>query len=120
MKCSFLYLIIVILSSRHFLVIKGYLLPSKQLHLSRGLLHVKNTSSQKFTQANILLHRAANDKTISTTDGYRGGRKRPKKEDTKKGIMAGTLNLIKAMAGTGILALPMGVAKSSDFKFMLG
>lgn len=41
---------------------------------------------------------------------------RKKSEDTKKEIVAGTLNLIKAMAGAGILALPMGVAKSSDFE----
>jgi hypothetical protein len=119
MKRSFLYMLVVVLSPRHSFVIMGYVLPSKQLHLSRGLLLVKNISSHKITKTNILLKRAANDKTISTSDDYqprRGGSTRRKSEDTKKEIVVGTLNLIKAMAGTGILALPMGVAKSSDFK----
>jgi hypothetical protein len=100
-------------------VITGYVLPSKQLHLARGLLLVKNISSHKITKTNILLNCATTDKKISSSDDYRprrGGIKKIKSEDTKKEIVAGTLNLIKAMAGTGILALPMGVAKSSDFK----
>lgn len=116
MKRRCLYIVLVTLLPRHFFVIKGYLLPPKQLYLSRRLLLVKNISLQKFSKANnLLLNSAADDNTISTGQDL-GGRKRRKHVNTNKEVIAGTLNLIKAMAGTGILALPMGVAKFSDFK----
>lgn len=81
MKRSFLYTLIVGLSPLHSFVITGYVLPSKHLHLARGLLLVKNISSHKITKTNILLNHAANDKTISTSDDYRprrGGSKKKK------------------------------------------
>ena len=109
-------MLIVLVGPWHFFMVKGYLLPSSQLHFSRGMLL---TSSQIITKANILVNHATNDKVMSTSDDYRqprDTRKRITRGGNKKEIMAGTLNLIKAMAGTGILALPMGVAKSSDFK----
>jgi hypothetical protein len=92
--------------------------PSRKPPLSRGLLIV-NKKSQETTCISSLLHRAANGRTISASDDNRqrrGGKETRKSEDNKEEIVAGTLNLIKAMVGTGILALPMGVAKSSDFK----
>lgn len=51
-----------------------------------------------------------------TNDEASGVKERSQIQKNRKNVMVGTLNLIKAMAGTGILALPMGVAKSSDFK----
>lgn len=115
MKLCFLSILIVVISPWHSLVIKGYLLPSNRSHLSRGLLFVKSRSSQK---VNILQNQAAYDKIpTSDNDGRSCDERRGRKtEETKKEITAGTLNLIKAMAGTGILGLPMGVAKTSDFK----
>ena len=52
----------------------------------------------------------------STHNETAGAEERSQTQKSRKNVMVGTLNLIKAMAGTGILALPMGVAKSSDFK----
>jgi len=116
MKLSSVYMLIVLVGPWHFFMVKGYLLPSSQLHFSRGL---PLTSSQRIIKANILVNHATNDKAMSTSDNYRqpyDTRKIITRGGTKNEVMAGTLNLIKAMAGTGILALPMGVAKSSDFK----
>ena len=90
------------------------MLPSKQLRLSN------HASTRKIPEANKLQHLASNEKTPNdTSDDYRqlpSESKTTEIRDNKKEILIGTLNLIKAMAGTGILALPMGVAKSSDFK----
>ena len=122
MKHSFLLTLTVILSppciwiSRHIFVIEGFILPSERLQLSRRSLLAKHISSKKNIQSTISLNCADKDETISNGGDYRRPRGGRKSESAKREIKAGTFNLIKALAGTGILALPMGVAKSSDFK----
>ena len=90
------------------------MLPSKCLDFPCVSLPVKITFSKKITSSTVLGRLGSDDRTISTSDDYRDPRS--EKPSNKKEVMAGTLNLIKAMAGTGILALPMGVAKTSDFR----
>lgn len=106
-------ILFALLSPWHFLQAAGYLLPSKQLQLPRIF-------SQKRSNANISLNSAASNRLTNDLSGdYRklaGQKKTSQTRENRKKVMVGTLNLIKAMAGTGILALPMGVAKSSDFK----
>ncbi len=90
------------------------MLPSKHLRLSPG-------SSRNIPQVQkIVLHLSSNEKISNKTSDdslkYPSEKKGIEINGNKKEVLIGTLNLIKAMAGTGILALPMGVAKSSDFK----
>ena len=119
MRCTSLCMLFVVQLPHQSHVIQGYFLPSKRLDLARRLPHVKNSFSKKFTETNELRNFAHNDKTTPTSDDRREAsikRKRRNYSASNKETMAGTLNLIKAMVGTGILALPMGVAKSSDFR----
>ena len=114
MGSSFIYItLIAMLSPWRSVVTKGYLLPSKKFHLSRGF-------SCKISNASILFNRAANERVSNnSSDSNRDHhieRKTIEIGENKKEILVGTLNLIKAMAGTGILALPYGVGRSSDFK----
>jgi len=101
-------------SNTSFVAIKGFLSPR--------LPYVNNKVPQKILISNQLLSRAVNRKVTSTDGGFRRGyhgRAKEKRNDSRKEIFAGTLNLIKAMVGTGILALPMGVAKTSDFELSI-
>mmetsp|Transcript_33703 Transcript_33703/g.79479 ORF Transcript_33703/g.79479 Transcript_33703/m.79479 type:complete len:531 (-) Transcript_33703:811-2403(-) len=116
MFSSRLSLIVILLRctwiSRYISGLDGFNLPSNRL-LYDGVLHAKRNFSVRPTAGDSALNCAA------TNDG--GQMKSLSNETTKrkkseKAINAGTLNLVKAMAGTGILALPMGVAKSTDFK----
>eukprot|EP00535_Pseudo-nitzschia_heimii_P000308 CAMPEP_0197186452 /NCGR_PEP_ID=MMETSP1423-20130617/13953_1 /TAXON_ID=476441 /ORGANISM="Pseudo-nitzschia heimii, Strain UNC1101" /LENGTH=524 /DNA_ID=CAMNT_0042637777 /DNA_START=9 /DNA_END=1580 /DNA_ORIENTATION=+ len=119
MKLNLLHTPLVLLLSQQLFVIRGYILPSNHLALSRTLIPVKNSFSQQFTQTIASRNLAHDDKRIPTRDDYlepSDNRKSRKKGGNKNQITAGTLNLIKAMLGTGILALPMGVAKTSDFR----
>mmetsp|Transcript_21649 Transcript_21649/g.45713 ORF Transcript_21649/g.45713 Transcript_21649/m.45713 type:complete len:542 (+) Transcript_21649:93-1718(+) len=129
MRRSLILKVLIILSpsrtripKRQAFVIEGLFLPFQQLNSARGLLLAKNTFSNKRRERDFLLKCAAHHEiTIPNGDdsAQPHGRGMTKRGDHKTEIMAGTLNLIKAMAGTGILALPMGVAKSSDFRISI-
>lgn len=104
--------------SSHILGVEGFLLPCNRSQLSHGLNLSKcsHPSTRELNRKDIStrLRNSNNEQISNYGEDYQQCRVKGSKITTE--VKAGTLNLIKAMAGTGILALPMGVAKLSDFK----